>query len=66
MDYPWYFSCTGVQCRKVVNQVFVVAGTSTALDVPAGGRYLVYHPLLSIMDRDGKAQKISQYLRKYL
>jgi len=46
LDYPRYFSCTGVQFGKVMNPVFVVAGTGAALDVPAGGRYLVYQPLL--------------------
>ena len=38
LDYPRYFFCTGVQFRKVMNPVFVVAGAGTALDVPAGGR----------------------------
>ena len=47
LDYPRYFSCTGVQVRKVVNPIFVVAGTGAALDVPAGSRYLVYQPLLN-------------------
>ena len=46
LDYPRYFSCTGVQFRKVVNHIFVIAGTGMAMNVPSGGRYLVYQPLL--------------------
>ena len=47
MDYPRYFSCTGVQFRKVVNHIFVIAGTGMAMSVPVGGGNLVYQPLLN-------------------
>ena len=46
LDYPRYFSCTGVQFGKVVNRVFVIAGTGMALDVPTGGGDLIYQPFL--------------------
>ena len=30
-----------------MNPIFVIAGTGTAMSVPAGGRYLVYQSLLN-------------------
>ena len=47
MDYPRYFSCTGVQFRKVMNHIFVVAGTGMTVNIPVGGRNLVYQSLLN-------------------
>ena len=47
LDYPRYFSCTGVQFRKVVNHIFVIAGTGMVMSVPVGGGNLVYQPLLN-------------------
>ena len=47
MDYPRYFSCTGVQFGKVVNPIFVVAGTGMTVNIPTCSRNLVYQPLLN-------------------